>query len=244
VRGLALAGAAAVALLAFGYLSHTLPAPPVDADIMLSVTFGVALVALFVRGLLPLRDRGGWLLLGFVAGIGGSIVLTYLGAVPLANVAKLVGAASFGFWIAAQVENVTIVVVIALLIPAVDIFSVFFGPTKAILEGEPSRVGYFVVAFTWLGYTFEEAYSALGISDVFFYALFLACARGFGLRVGWSAVVMAASFVVTVAFALWWRALPALPLLSLGFLAVNADLLVAAVRRERAARREGQGTPV
>jgi hypothetical protein len=36
---------------------------------------------------------------------------------------------------------------------------------------------------------------------------------------------MVASFVLTIVAALWWEALPALPLLSVAFLAVNADRL-------------------
>jgi hypothetical protein len=42
---------------------------------------------------------------------------------------------------------------------------------------------------------------------------------------------MVASFIATVAIAVWSRALPALPLLSAAFLAVNADLIVARLRR-------------
>ena len=64
-------------------------------------------------------------------------------------------------------------------------------------------------------------------------ALFLAAAGRFGLRPGWTWLAMTASFgltiVLTVAFDV--IGLPALPLLSLAFLAVNADLLWQAVRR-------------
>jgi len=59
----------------------------------------------------------------------------------------------------------------------------------------------------------------------------LGAARRFGLRVGWSAVAMVVSFLATVAAAMWWTALPALPLLSVAFLAVNGDLLWTKLRR-------------
>ena len=114
---------------------------------------------------------------------------------------------------------------------AVDIVSVAAGPTKAILEKGPVVVGYFTIAVTWAGYSYAEAYTGLGISDVLFFALYLGAARRFGLRTGWSAVAMVASFLGTIALAMWWTALPALPLLSVAFLAVNADLLVRGVRR-------------
>jgi len=45
---------------------------------------------------------------------------------------------------------------------------------------------------------------------------------------------MVASFLCTVALATYWTALPALPLLSAAFLAVNADLVV---------RRRGAAAP-
>jgi hypothetical protein len=105
------------------------------------------------------------------------------------------------------------------------------GPTKAIIGQGPVVVGYFTVAVTWLGYTYAEAYTGLGVSDVIFFALYLSTARRFGLRVGWSAVAMVASFLATIALAMWWTALPALPLLSVAFLAVNADRLLAQLRR-------------
>jgi hypothetical protein len=108
---------------------------------------------------------------------------------------------------------------------AVDIVSVAVGPTKAILDKGPVVVGYFTVAVAWAGYTYAEAFTGLGVSDVIFFSLYLAAAQRFGLRTGWSAVAMVASFLGTIAMAMWWTALPALPLLSLAFLAVNADLL-------------------
>ena len=112
----------------------------------------------------------------------------------------------------------------------VDIVSVAAGPTKAILDRGPVVVGYFTVAATWFGYSYADAYTGLGTSDVLFFSLYLAAARRFGLRAGWSAVAMVASFLCTIAVAMWWTALPALPLLSAAFLAVNADRIVRGVR--------------
>jgi hypothetical protein len=42
---------------------------------------------------------------------------------------------------------------------------------------------------------------------------------------------MVGSFLATIAAAMWWTALPALPLLSVAFLGVNADLLWGRLRR-------------
>jgi hypothetical protein len=77
------------------------------------------------------------------------------------------------------------------------------------------------------------------VSDVLFLALYLGAARRFRLRAGWSAVAMVGSFLGTIALAMWWTALPALPLLSVAFLAVNADLLVRRMRGGGEAPAEG-----
>jgi len=92
-------------------------------------------------------------------------------------------------------------------------------------------VGYFTVAITWFGYTYAEAYTGLGVSDVIFFALYLGTAQRFDLRVGWSAVAMVVSFLATIAVAMWWTAVPALPLLSMAFLTANGDRLLAQMRR-------------
>jgi hypothetical protein len=160
-----------------------------------------------------------------------AILFVWLGWVPLANVAKVVAAAALGIWIAEELERLSWIVIVAVVSAAVDVVSVAVGPTKAILDQGPVVVGYFTVAVTWAGYTYGEAYTGLGISDVIFLALYLGAARRFGLRVGWSAVAMVVSFLATIAAALWWTALPALPLLSVAFLAVNGDLLWTNLRR-------------
>jgi hypothetical protein len=72
----------------------------------------------------------------------------------------------------------------------------------------------------------------LGLPDLMFFALFLGAAARFQLRVGWTWVGLTASVGATMALATWWDVggLPALPLLSAGFLLPNADLLWRAVR--------------
>ena len=151
--------------------------------------------------------------------------------VPLANVAKIVAAGALGIWIAEELEQLSWIVIVAAVSAAVDIVSVAVGPTKALLGKGPVVVGYFTIAVTWMGYSYDEAYTGLGISDVIFFALYLGAARRFGLRVGWSAVAMVGSFLVTIAAAMYWTALPALPLLSVAFLAVNGDLLWRRLRK-------------
>jgi hypothetical protein len=218
-------------IILWGYLSSRLPALPVRANIMLSSALVLSLVAVLVWGLLPLHTLGHRLPLLTVVALPLAILFVWLGWVPLANVAKVVAAAALGIWIAEELEKLSWIVIVAVVSAAVDIVSVAAGPTKAILEQGPVVVGYFTIAVTWAGYTYSEAYTGLGISDVIFLALYLGAARRFGLRVGWSAVAMVVSFLATVAAAMWWTALPALPLLSVAFLAVNGDLLWTKLRQ-------------
>jgi len=231
MKRLAPAVVAGALIVVWGFLSSRLPAPPVRADIMLSSALVLSLVAVLVWGLLPLHALGRRLPLLTAAALPLAILFVWLGWVPLANVAKVAAAAALGIWIAEELEKLSWIVIAAVVSAAVDVVSVAAGPTKAILDKGPVVVGYFTVAVTWAGYTYSEAYTGLGISDVIFLALYLGSARRFGLRVGWSAVAMVVSFLATIAAAMWWTALPALPLLSVAFLAVNGDLLWRKLRR-------------
>ena len=151
------------------------------------------------------------------------------------NLAKLCAVTLFGFWFLGYFEAVSWVVLVAVIIPWVDAFSVFShrGPTHRIVENHP-------YALTVLSYAFpipgEDNAAYLGVPDLLFFALFLAAAARFGLRAGWTWVALVASFGVTIALAveLSLEGLPALPLLSVAFLAPNADLLWATFRAGRA----------
>jgi hypothetical protein len=152
------------------------------------------------------------------------------------NLAKLGAVTLFGFWFLGYFEAVSWVVLVAVIIPWVDAFSVFShrGPTHRIVEHHP-------YALTVLSYAFpipgEDNAAYLGVPDLLFFALFLAAAARFGLRTGWTWVALVASFGVTIALAveLGLAGLPALPLLSVAFLAPNADLLWMRIRSGRPA---------
>ena len=154
--------------------------------------------------------------------------LADLGA--LANFSKLVTMTLIGFWFLTFFESVLWVALVAAIIPVVDALSVWRGPTRHIVDEEPQ-------VFTTLSFAFripgEQPTANLGLPDLLFFALFLAAAARFNLRPGWTWFAMTASFgltiVLTVAFDV--IGLPALPLLSLAFLAVNADPIWRALKR-------------
>jgi hypothetical protein len=80
----------------------------------------------------------------------------------------------------------------------------------------------------------RTAAERLGLTDVLFFVLFLAGAARFGLRPGWTWIGLLAGFTLSGAAGLLdpfgIGGVPALPFLSLGFLAPNADRLWRIVR--------------
>ena len=149
------------------------------------------------------------------------------------NFAKL-GAAVFAGWAFLYLfTDLALVVLIAAIIPVVDAISVFTpgAPTNEIVKHHISIYNHVAVAF--LGP--HGAAVQLGPPDILFYALFLGAAARYGLRTGWTWIattgLYAASFPIAVATHA--SGLPALPFLSAGFLAANADLLWNSLRRRR-----------
>jgi hypothetical protein len=130
-------------------------------------------------------------------------------------------------------EELSWVVLVSLVVPWVDAYSVWRGPTKTITTHHTGLFQDIAIRFPTTG---DKSFFDLGPPDVLFFALYLGAAARFRLRVGWTWIAMTLSFGATVALAVWLDlgGLPALPLLSIGFLAPNADLLW---RRSR--RREG-----
>lgn len=148
------------------------------------------------------------------------------------NFAKLWAAIFAGWAFIRLFEELSWVVLVAVVIPLVDILSVYHGPTKAITEHHFHVYTAVAIAFLVPG----GAAASLGPPDVLFYALFLAAAQRWDLRVGWTWVSMSGMYGVTViiATAAHVGGLPALPFLSFGFLATNADLLWRRLRRPAA----------
>jgi hypothetical protein len=93
--------------------------------------------------------------------------------------------------------------------------------------------------FTVLSFAYpvpgEHASANLGMPDLLFFALFLAAAARFGLRVYATWVCLVAALGTTIAITVWLdlSGLPALPAVAIGFLVPNADLLWRAVRSGR-----------
>jgi hypothetical protein len=208
-----------------------------DASLWWDVAFVALVLAPAVFSLvylaLPLRTCRGAVLLGLgLALVLVAWALEELGADAIADFCKLAAATALGFWFVTLFDSVGLVVFVALLIPWVDAYSVWRGPTSTIVSKHPQ-------VFTSLSFALpipgEEHAARLGPPDLLFFALFLAAAARFELRVFWTWLALTLSFGVTLAIAVAGdlSGLPALPGLSIAFLAVNADLLWRRRGRER-----------
>lgn len=185
--------------------------------VVLPLTFSVSWIALpaaAARGILPI---------GVALGIL-SVLLDLAGLDSLFNVAKLLTLTAVGFGFMLVFEALSWVVLIAVIIPWVDALSVWSGPTEYVVSEQPSLFDRVSIAFRLPG---EEGSANIGPPDILFFALFLAAAERFELRMRWTWLSMVAllslTLILTTAFEL--DGLPALPAIAVGFLLPNVDLL-------------------
>lgn len=203
----------------------------------LSLWWGVAFISIVV---IPAVFALVWFALPLwrVRGVGPfgiafavlAVVLQLSGLDILADFAKLAALTLIAFWFLTYFETAAWVTIVALIIPLVDAFSVFRGPTGHVIEERPTLFETIAFGFPIPG---EQEPARLGPPDILFFALFLGAAARFRLRVGWTWAAMAASFGLTLVLAVWLdlAGLPALPFLSLAFLLPNADRLWRSLRR-------------
>jgi hypothetical protein len=229
--------AAAFAALAAGVwlyyeLYRSLPTLPSRWDVaalvfpIVPVTLGLVLAAR------PVRRLRGLPIVVLACGLL-AYVCTEADLPVGANFAKLAGAALLGFWFLGYFENAAWVALVALIIPWVDAYSVWRGPTHHIVTHQKNVFTNLSIAFPVPG---DGGSARLGLPDVLFFSLFLGAADRFGLRVWWTFLLTSLSFGLTVVLADVFNldGLPALPLLSIGFLAANGDLLWRRWRESRA----------
>lgn len=231
-------GAVLAALAAWDAHAGRLPAVADRWDVVLVAALLFPATFLVAWLLLPLAGQRQLLPAAVLTGVLAA-VLHLAGFEGLFNAAKLVALTLFGFWFVQMLEELRWVVLVAAVIPWVDIASVYRGPTKVVVSEQPGLFERIAVAFAVPG---EDAAARLGPPDAIFFALFLAAAERFGLRVAgtWIGMTAALSATLVVTYAHDLHGVPALPAISLGFLLPNADLLWRSLRAEG---RGGSRTP-
>ena len=218
------------ALLAYYVWQDSLPRLGLWGDIALIAVVLIPAVFALVWFVLPLRQATGLLAVA-AAAVALALVLHFVHAQIPANFVKLAATTAVAFWFLGWFESVTWVALVALIIPWVDAYSVWRGPTHHIVKHQQHLFSALSFAFPVPG---EHGAANLGVPDLLFFALFLAAAARWRLRVGWTWLALTASLGATIALAVWLElaGLPALPGLSLGFLLPNADRIWRAVRNE------------
>jgi hypothetical protein len=185
----------------------------------------LALAALSHQGLRVVRWR--WLVASLVVAGLLAVAATRASLPAEASTAKIVAASLVGLLAVLALTSPLEAALVALLIIGVDAYSVFAGPTKAIITHHPGVLSAFTIRVPGPGQRFAE----IGVTDVFFLSLLAAATWRFGLRVVLTWTLMGLSFAASYALAYWLdRPLPALPLLAAAFLVPNADLLLERVR--------------
>jgi hypothetical protein len=221
----ALAAEVVAALVAYDLVVADLPALSTWADVLLVALVLLPATLLLPWAALPLRSRHGVLAVALAFAVLAA-VCSRADLDVAANLAKVAAVTGGGYWFLTLFERPSWLVLVAAIVPLVDSVSVWRGPTREIVSDRPNVFGALSIAFPTPG---GGSYQ-LGLPDVLFFSLFLAAAARWHLRVGATWVAMTASFGVTIALATWVDpfgigGLPALPLLCLSFLLVNADRL-------------------
>jgi hypothetical protein len=150
-------------------------------------------------------------------------------ALSLANLLRILAAASVGISLSRYVSSTGVILLIVAVAVASDLFSVFAGPTKALVENDSPVLDLLLLVFP----TFGSALGfGLGVSDFIFLALFAAASRFLNLRYPATLLcVCFATFLAVTAGLLLERPLPALPFIAIAFVLVNVDLILASLTR-------------
>ncbi|MCW5879934.1 MAG: hypothetical protein KIS91_03220 [Anaerolineae bacterium] len=207
------------------WAAPALPLAPAVGLLATTALFVVAILPIeYFGGALNLPTLGGWAILGVVGALalGFNVFLTNAQSPGAASLSLLLGAVIIGVLIGrfALVDR-DLVLLIAVLYIIIDAYSVFFGPTQAILQRGGTLVSALTIRFPILGT--ERIAPLVGATDFLVWA---ACAQAayrfqFPYRRSHAALALGllGSAVVSIAVG---RAVPALPLMMAAYLAVNA----------------------
>jgi hypothetical protein len=250
IRGLSLslAGAATLVALIFllplvGTVTEPLPAARIAAYAMVLVPISLLLHGFFVaaRGYATSRllalgavSAAVGLFSAFLAGpedLENSSGVLVLLALSVADLSRILAAACVGIALARYIISVGVVLIVVFAAIASDLFSVFAGPTRVLVQEDSPILDALLLVFP----TFGSALGfGLGVSDFIFLALFAAASRFLDLRyVATLLGVCFAAFLAVTAGLLLERPLPALPFIAIAFVLVNADLIVTSLVKRR-----------
>jgi hypothetical protein len=167
-----------------------------------------------------------------------TLLLSVLDAPVLANFTKFAAVTGLGLLFLSAFEVLWWTVLVAVIIPFVDAYSVWRGPTHSITEHHPATFSKLSIAFVVPG----GSAARLGLPDVMFFALFLGASVRWDLRPFWTWLGMTIGLGATFALTTVWSVsgLPALPGIALGFLLPNVDIIWRRLFTEKAWKPENE----
>ncbi len=233
VRGPAALLGASLLALAYFLVAGALPdLGDGDLAVLLPGGIGLVLVAVCVLALVSLGDAIAPLVL-LVCGAGLLVAaLDVAGVGAGASMPEALLAGSLGALLGRLLAAPVVALAVPLFVALVDAWSVATGPTSRLLHDHPHGADALSFELPSWG---QDGGSRLGLADAIFLAMFAAWAARFGLRPRATAVGMVAGLLATLAISvLTDRALPALPLIAVGYWLPNLDRLAGLLRRERA----------
>ena len=189
----------------------------------------VGALAVGLCALVPLAGRDDPVATG-VFGLGAALLTAALAAAEvgaLANPAEALVGASAGLLFAWAFAAPAAVLALPLLVAAIDAVAVLSGRAQPVAAGQEVDALTFVLPRWGSG----DAAAHLPVLDATFLAMFAAWALRFDLRPRRAVVLMLGGLVLATAIGVAVdRAVPALPLVALGFLAAHPRRLVGLVR--------------
>jgi hypothetical protein len=235
--------ALAFPLAAFAYFlaAPALPAlAPGDETVLVAGGIGVLFVAATTLSLLPARET----LIGpLLIVLGSGLLVAALnidsdeGVGAGANVFEALLASAVGLLLARAFAVPMSAVAVPLFAAAVDVLSVWNGPTARMLEDGTDRVD--PLSFDFPAWGGCASAGHLGLSDAVFLSMFAAWSERYGFRrrltLAGMVLGLLASVLLSVAFD---RAIPALPLIAAGYLLPNLDRIGRLLRHDATARAE------
>lgn len=201
-----------------------------DTAALVAGAAGMGMVAAVVLAIAAAGDAIAPLAL-LLAGSGLLVgALDAAGAGPAASVPEALLAGSLGVLLGRLLAAPLVALAVPLFVALVDTWSVVAGPSSRLVAGQPRGAGELSFDLPAWGGGAEAA--RLGLVDAVFLAMFALWARRFGLRPRATAAGMVAGLLATLAISLATdRAIPALPLMAVGYWLPNLDRLAGLLRR-------------
>jgi hypothetical protein len=209
--------------LAYFLAAPALPALAAgDTSVLVAGGIGLLVLAAATLSLLPARETViGPLLIALGAGlIGGALNSAGVGAG--ANVAEAMLASAVGLLFARFLSSASVAILVPLFVGTIDVWSVASGPTSILLASDAKASD--PLSFDLPAWGGEGSAGQLGVSDAVFISMFAAWACHFGFRRAATIAGLALGLIASLALSIVLdRAIPALPLIAIGYLLPNLD---------------------